>query len=258
MNYLKFIQKNIPKKLEINNVVYTLLLLIVIISFLKKDYKFLSMFVIIQCLIFLLFSNKDKNIWMLTINILALLCLFFLFIKSKTNIDEAFKGLKKRGKMKEFSKIEKRLNKRLNPANAAAMRKAAKAANASAMRKAAKAANASAMRQAANPANASAIRQAAKAANASAMQQAAKRAAETAERAAKTESKINTELQKRINMQKELQQKNANLLQKKTLHDNKVNTISKQINKLNDEKIANMKASDEYEKSIKDIKGKLL
>lgn len=243
MNYLKFVQKNIPKKLAINNVVYTLLLLIVIISFLKKDYKFLSMFVIIQCLIFLLFSNKDKNIWMLTINILALLCLFFLFIKSKTNKYEAF--LKKGGKMKGFGKI----GKGLNPANASAMRKAAKAANASAMRKAA------------NPANASAMRQAAKAANASAMQQAAKRAAKTAKRAAKTantESKINTELQKRINMQKELQQKNANLLQKKTLHDNRVNTISKQINKLNDDKIANMKASDEYEKSIKDIKGKLL
>ena len=222
MNYLKFIQKNIPKKLAINNVVYTLLLLIVIISFLKKDYKFLSMFVIIQCLIFLLFSNKDKNIWMLTINILALLCLFFLFIKSKTNKYEAF--LKKGGKikgMKGFSKI----GKGFKVANASAMRKAAKAANASAMRKA------------------------------------AKRAAKTAKRAAKTantESKINTELQKRINMQKELQQKNANLLQKKTLHDNRVNTISKQINKLNDDKIANMKASDEYEKSIKDIKGKLL
>ena len=56
MNYLKFIQKNIPKKLAINNVVYTLLLLIVIISFLKKDYKFLSMFVIIQCLINRLFG----------------------------------------------------------------------------------------------------------------------------------------------------------------------------------------------------------
>lgn len=222
MNYLKFIQKNIPKKLAINNVVYTLLLLIVIISFLKKDYKFLSMFVIIQCLIFLLFSNKDKNIWMLTINILALLCLFFLFIKSKTNKYEAF--LKKGGKIKGMKGFRK-IGKGLNPANASAMRKAAKAANASAMG------------------------------------QAAKRAAKTAKRAAKTantESKINTELQKRINMQKELQQKNANLLQKKTLHDNRVNTISKQINKLNDDKIANMKASDEYEKSIKDIKGKLL
>ena len=219
MNYLKFIQKNVPKKLAINNVVYTLLLLIVIISFLKKDYKFLSMFVIIQCLIFLLFSNKDKNIWMLTINILALLCLFFLFIKSKTNKYEAF--LKKSGKMKGFRKI----GKGLNPANASAMRKAAKAANASAMQKA------------------------------------AKRAEKTARKAAKIanrESKINTELQKKINMQKELQDKNANLLQKKTLHDNRVNTISKQINKLNNDKIANMKASDNYEKSIKDIKGKLL
>ena len=36
MNYLKLLPKNIPSKLTSNNVVYSLLILIIIISFLKR------------------------------------------------------------------------------------------------------------------------------------------------------------------------------------------------------------------------------
>ena len=99
MNYLKLLPKNIPTKLTSNNVVYSLLILIIIISFLKKEHMLLSLFVIIQCSIFLIFSNKNKNVWMLIVNVLGLLCLFFLLMKNK-------EGIRKLGRSIQRSMLE--------------------------------------------------------------------------------------------------------------------------------------------------------
>jgi len=271
MNFLKLLPKNIPTKLTSNNVVYSLLILIIIISFLKKEHKLLSLFVIIQCSIFLIFSNKNKNVWMLIVNVLGLLCLFFLLMKNKEGIRKLGRSIEK-SMLKNITKEENKIKQKFgvdyncqtyldrysdlrnqfgSDCNNIQTRMKALGHFAKSGYKESRYAGP----RIAVPINSDSNMGGKVFKNTNKF---AKSAAKIANKAGNRGSKINTELQKKINMQKELQDKNKKLLEKKIFHDNIVNKISNKINNLNNKKIKNMKASDKYEKAIKDIKGKLL
>ena len=271
MNYLKLLPKNIPSKLTSNNVVYSLLILIIIISFLKKEHKLLSLFVIIQCSIFLIFSNKNKNVWMLIVNVLGLLCLFFLLMKNKEGIRKLGRSLEK-SMLKNITRKENKIKQKFgvdyncqtyldrysdlrnafgSDCNNIQTRMKALDHFAKSGYKEGRYAGP----KIGVPINSDSNMGGKVFKNTNKFAKSAAKIANKAEKRFKRESKINTELQKKINMQKELREKNKKLLEKKISHDNKVNKISNKINNLNNKKIKNMKASDKYEKAIKDIKG---
>jgi hypothetical protein len=116
---MKLIPKNIPKSLTDNNTFYLSVLLILTISTFTKKYKFLSVYIIIQSLVFFTFSKKDKFNLMLLINILSFVCLIFLLIKSKTNVDEGFRKFKKFKSVRKAAKRAARAAKRAQRAKRA-------------------------------------------------------------------------------------------------------------------------------------------
>ena len=272
MNYLKLLPKNIPTKLTSNNVVYSLLILIIIISFLKKEHMLLSLFVIIQCSIFLIFSNKNKNVWMLIVNVLGLLCLFFLLMKNKEGISRRsleksiLKNItKKENKIKQKFGVDYNCQTYLDRHSDLRNSFGSDCNNIQTRMKALEHFAKSGYKEGryagpkiSVPIDSDSNMGGKVFKNTNKFAKSAAKIANKAEKRTKRENKINTELQKKINMQKELQDKNKKLLEKKISHDNKVNKISNKINNLNNKKIKNMKESDKYEKAIKDIKGERL